>query len=148
MHHLFYSDVDSYVKEMLLQRPTSAYSPELHRRAVRFYEYWSDRETMGKSFYYSPEEARPRDPLTLEKVLSLAGQELSYADFSTNFGYFDNFSPNGDGGIVFEIDENWQLHYRANAAWEFLGFFLQHRPSGEEVNIETGDVEAFIKKHE
>lgn len=148
MHHLFYSDVDSYVKEMLLQRPTSAYSPELHRRAVRFYEHWSDRETMEKSFYYPPEEARPREALTLDKVRSLAGQELSYADFSTNFGRFDNYSPNGDAGIVFEIDEDWQLHYRANAAWEFLGFFLQHRPSGEEVNMESGDVAAFIRAHE
>ena len=96
----------------------------------------------------APEEARPRDTLTLEKVRSLAGPKLSYADFSTNFGYFDNYSPNGDGGIIFEIDESWQLHYRANAAWEFLGFFLQHLPSGEEVNVETGDVEGFIREHE
>ncbi|MBE6968842.1 MAG: hypothetical protein E7442_01810 [Ruminococcaceae bacterium] len=147
MHHLFYSDIDSYVQEMLLQRPKSAYSPELHRRAVRFYEHWSDKETMGAAFYYHPEEARPREPLTLEKVCSLAGQELSYGDFSTNFGRFQSHEPEGENGILFEIDENWQLHYRANVAWEFQGFFLQHIPSGEEVNIESGDVEAFIADH-
>ena len=148
MHHLFYSDVESYVREMLLQRPRSDFSPELLRRAERFYEYWSDQETMGAAFYYHPENARPRDPLTLEKVRSLAGQKLDYGDFSDNYGRFQSYEPEGQNGILFEIDEVWQLLYRANDAWEFQGFFLQHLPGGEEVNIETGDVEGFIKEHE
>lgn len=149
MHTLFYSDLHTYVEDMMHQRDDMYFDDQVWERIVNYYNYFSNKEVFADRFYYSPEGSRSRNPLTMSDVISISqrGEEISFDDFL----YFDSSSCSSGYkhglGRSFAIDENYELHYSLNMNGTLKGWYLIHNPSGHRIDIRYDDVEAFVQEH-
>ncbi len=153
MHHLIYTDLETYVKDMLLQRDDVYINDQIWTRIVNFYNYWSDPNNMQKAFYnaYNPGKHAKNHLLTMEEVIEISqkGEEISFEDIRSYRG-----SPSGlsiyesDTGMDITIDGNYELFYALHLDGTLKGWYLTHKPSGESIDIRYEDVEAFVNAHD
>ena len=153
MHHLIYTDLEAYVEDMLLQRDDVYINDQIWQRIKRFYDYWSNPENMEKAFYdaYNPGKHAKNHLITMPELIELSqkGESISYEDICQYQG-----SPSGlsiyesDTGMVCEIDGNYELFYALHLDGTLRGWYLIHKPSGDNVDIRYEDVEAFVAAHD
>ena len=152
MHHLIYTDLKTYVKDMLLQRDDVYLNEQIWVRIENFYNYWSNPENMEKGFYnaYDPGKHKKNHIITMPEVIELSkkGESISFEDIRQYRG-----SPSGlsiyenKTGMECTIDGNYELFYALHLDGTLRGWFLTHKPSGERIDIRYEDVEAFVAEH-
>jgi len=153
MHHLIYTDLATYVQDMLLQRDDVYMNEQIWARIQRFYDYWSDPEKMGNAFYdaYNPGKHAKNHIITMPEVIEMSkkGEAISFEDIRDYRG-----SPSGlsisesETGMNCEIDGNYELFYAQHLDGTLRGWYLIHTPSGDHIDIRYEDVEAFVKAHD
>ena len=153
MHHLIYTDLEAYVKDMLLQRDDVYINDQIWQRIENFYDYWSDPENMRKAFYdaYNPGKHAKNHLITIPELIELSqkGESIRYEDICQYRG-----SPSGlsisesETGMDCEIDGNYELFYALHLDGTLRGWYLIHRPSGDHIDIRYEDVEAFVEAHD
>lgn len=153
MHHLIYTDLKTYVKDMLLQRDDVYLNEQIWTRIENFYNYWSNPENMEKGFYnaYNPGKNEKNHIITMPEVIALSkkGEGISFEDIRQYRG-----SPSGlsiyesDTGMDCEIDGNYKLFYAQHLDGTLKGWYLIHKPSGDQIDIRYENVEAFVEKHD
>ena len=153
MHHLIYRDLETYVKDMLLQRDDVYINDQIWQRIENFYDYWSDPENMRNAFYdaYNPGKHEKNHLITMSEVIELSqkGESIRYEDIRQYPG-----SPSGlsiyesDTGMECEIDGNYVLYYALHLDGTLRGWYLIHRPSGDHIDIRYEDVESFVAAHD
>ena len=153
MHHLIYTDLETYVNDMLLQRDDVYMNNQIWVRIQRFYEYWSNPDNMEKAFYdaYNPGKHDKNHLITIPEVIELSkkGEAISYEDIRSYRG-----SPSGlsisesETGMECTIDGNYELFYALHLDGTLRGWYLTHRPSGDHIDIRYDDVEAFVESHD
>lgn len=153
MHHLIYTDLKTYVKDMLLQRDDVYLNEQIWTRIENFYNYWSNPENMEKGFYnaYNPGKNEKNHIITMPEVITLSkkGEGISFEDIRQYRG-----SPSGlsiyesDTGMDCEIDGNYKLFYAQHLDGTLKGWYLIHKPSGDQIDIRYENVEAFVEKHD
>ena len=150
VHKLVYSDLRTYVMDMLLQMDDIYLDEEVWDRIERFYNHFADKEVMGSCFYYHPEEDRMTELLTMDDVISIAqkGENITYEDFFPYRGglYSTNTYKHGNG-YSFVIDGDYEMFYAMHVNGTMKGWYLIHNPSGDRIDIRYEDVEAFVKAH-
>ncbi len=146
MSPLFYTELHPYVEDMLLQIPGAYIDEQIWRRIERCYEHFSQREVWRDIIYYHPDEARPRNTLTLDDIVRISQKpgSLSYMDFADFYGRLE---PDLNPSIYFEMEGDFEMVYHMHTSGEPKEFRLYHLPTGESVDIEREDVEAFISAH-
>lgn len=152
MHHLIYTDLETYVNDMLLQRDDVYMNDQIWVRIQRFYEYWSNPDNMEKAFYdaYNPGKHDKNHLITMPEVIELSkkGEAISFEDIRSYRG-----SPSGlsisesETGMECTIDGNYELFYALHLDGTLRGWYLIHRPSGDHIDIRYDDVEAFVESH-
>lgn len=151
VHKLVYSDLRTYVTDMLLQMDDIYLDEEVWDRIERFYNHFADKEVMGSSFFYHPEEDRMTELLTMDDVIAIAqkGENISYEDFHPYRGrlYSTNTYKHGNG-YSFIIDGNYEMFYAMNVNGTMKGWYLIHNPSGDRIDIRYDDVEKFVADHD
>lgn len=153
MHHLIYSDLETYVKDMLLQRDDVYVNEQIWVRIENFYNYWSNPDNMEKAFYdaYNPGKHDKNHLITIPEVIELSkkGEAISFEDIRSYRG-----SPSGlsisesETGMECTIDGNYELFYALHLDGTLRGWYLIHRPSGDHIDIRYDDVEAFVESHD
>ena len=146
MSPLFYTELQPYIEDMLLQIRGAYMDEQIWQRVVRCYEHFSKKEVWEGIIYYHPDEARPRNTLTLEDILRISQKpdSLSYMDFADFYGRHE---PDLNPAVYFEMDGDFELVYSMHPSGEAKDFRLYHLPTGDSVDIEREDVEAFISAH-
>ncbi len=146
MSPLFYTELQPYIEDMLLQIRGAYMDEQIWQRVVRCYEHFSKKEVWEDIIYYHPDEARPRNILTLEDILRISQKpdSLSYMDFADFYGRHE---PDLNPAVYFEMDGDFELVYSMHPSGEAKDFRLYHLPTGDSVDIEREDVEAFISAH-
>lgn len=151
VHKLFYSDLRTYVTDMLLQMDDIYIDEEVWDRIERFYNHFADKEVMGSSLFYHPEEDRMTELLTMDDVIAIAqkGENISYEDFHPYRGglYSTNTYKHGNG-YSFVIDGIYEMFYAMNVNGTMKGWYLIHNPSGDKIDIRYENVEKFIAEHD
>ena len=152
MHHLFYTDLQAYVKDMLLQRDDVYINDQIWTRIENFYNHFSNKEVMGAAFYnvHNPGIHADDEYLTMPDVIELAkkGESLSYEDIRQYRGGVHGLTLyENDTGGDFTIDGSYELFYGLHLDGTLRGWYLIHKPSGESIDIRYENVEAFIKEH-
>lgn len=150
MHHLFYSDLRTYVEDMLFQRDDVYFDDAVWRRIVNFYNRYSDRKILESSFYYLPDGRRERNPLSMEDVIEISrqGKAAGYDDLLTFAGSRHDAYYRYGVGIGYTIDDDYELYYSMHMDGTEQGYYLYHIPTGDRVDIRTGNVEAFVAEHD
>ena len=153
MHHLFYTDLRSYVNDMLLQRDDAYLNEDIWNRIQRFYDYFSVPANMEKGFYNAndPGVHKKNDLITMPEVIALSkkGEAVSFEDIRQYRGSPDGLSIyESDTGMNCEIDGNYELFYAMHMDGTERGWFLIHHPSGESIDIRYEDAEAFVAAHD
>ena len=153
MHHLIYTDLETYVKDMALQRDDIYLNEQIWDRIERFYEYWSQPENMEKAFYsaYNPGKHEKNHLITIPEVIELSrrGEDISFEDIRNYRG-----SPSGlsiyesETGMDCAIDGNYVLFYAQHLDGTLKGWYLIHTPTGDQIDIRYSDVEAFVEAHD
>lgn len=153
MHHLIYTDLETYVNDMLLQRDDVYMNDQIWVRIQRFYEYWSNPDNMENAFYdaYNPGKHDKNHLITMPEVIELSkkGEAISFEDIRSYRG-----SPSGlsisesETGMECTIDGNYELFYALHLDGTLRGWYLIHRPSGDHIDIRYDDVEAFVESHD
>lgn len=146
MSPLFYSELRPYVEDMLLQVHGAYMDEQIWQRILRCYEHFSQREVWADIIYYHPEEARPRNPLTLEDIVRISRQsdKLSYMDFADFYGRHE---PDMNPAVHFEMGEDFELLYSMYPNGEPKSFTLYHLPTGDSFDLSEAGLEDFIKAH-
>ena len=146
MSPLFYTELQPYIEDMLLQIHGMYMDEQIRQRIQRCYEHFSKKEVWEDIIYYHPDEARPRNILTLEDILRISQKpdSLSYMDFADFYGRHE---PDLNPAVYFEMDGDFELVYSMYPSGEPRDFRLYHLPSGDSVDIEREDVKAFISAH-
>ena len=153
MHHLIYTDLETYVEDMLLQRDDVYINDQIWQRIERFYDYWSVPENMRKAFYdaYNPGKHAKNHLITMPELIELSqkGESISYEDIRQYRGSPSGLSPyESDTGMDCEIDGNYELFYALHLDGTLRGWYLIHRPSGDNIDIRYEDVAAFVAAHD
>ena len=153
MHHLIYTDLEAYVEDMLLQRDDVYINDQIWQRIKRFYDYWSDPENMEKAFYdaYNPGKHAKNHLITMPELIELSqkGESISYEDIRQYPGSPSGLSPyESDTGMECEIDGNYELFYALHLDGTLRGWYLIHKPTGDNIDIRYEDVEAFVAAHD
>ena len=153
MHHLIYRDLETYVKDMLLQRDDVYINDQIWQRIENFYDYWSDPENMRNAFYdaCNPGKHEKNHLITMSEVIELSqkGESIRYEDIRQYPGSPSGLSIyEGDTGMECEIDGNYVLYYALHLDGTLRGWYLIHRPSGDHIDIRYEDVEAFVAAHD
>lgn len=149
MHHLFYTDLKTYVEDMLLQRDDVYLNEQLWERIENFYNHWRDQEVMGSSFYRSG-ESRATALLTIPDVLRISqkGEDICFQDFLSYWGGANGLTiDESETGYTYTIDGNYTLFYAMYLDGTPKGWYLIHNPSGDVIDIRNEDVEAFVESH-
>jgi len=146
MSPLFYTELRPYVEDMLLQRDDIYMDEQIWQRIERCYKHFSRREVWADIIYYHPDEARPRNPLTLEDIVRILGkgETLSYMDFADFYARLD---AEMEPAFHYEMEGDFELVYSMHPNGEPKDFRLYHLPSGDSVDIERENVESFIANH-
>ena len=152
MHHLIYTDLETYVHDMLLQRDDVYMNDQIWVRIQRFYEHWNNPENMEKAFYdaYNPGKYAKNHLITMPEVIELSkkGESISFEDIRSYPG-----SPSGlsifesETGMECTIDGKYELFYALHLDGTLRGWYLIHKPSGDHIDIRYENVEEFVKTH-
>ena len=152
MHEFFYTDLRTYVEDMLLQRDDVYFNDEIWRRIENFYNYFNGNPELGERFQYQP--FRHDEPMSIDTVMELSklGTALTIEDLSP---YLRGHRDAGDRygvGMSSIIDDDYEFFYSKNMDCTPIGFFLIHIPTGDRLQIGIADVDdtdvaAFVAAH-
>ena len=149
MHHLFYTDLKTYVKDMLLQRDDVYLNEQIWERIVTIYEHWGNRENLA-DYLYRLGEGQKRQQLTMSDVIHMSqkGDALTYDDLHPfRVGVNGYTIHESDTGATHTIDGDYELFYALRLNGTLRGWYLIHKPTGDSIDIRYEDVEAFVKAH-
>lgn len=148
-HRLVYTDLSTYIQEMLIQQDDVYFNDQVWERIRRVYDQFSDPDFLSGCFYLRG-EARHSDYLSMDDLIRISrkGEGVSYEDFRPYRGtlYPSDAYPFGTG-FAYVIDGNYLLMYRMNTDGTPSGWDLIHVPTGDEMDIRQGDVAAFVAEH-
>lgn len=150
MHELFYSDLYTYVQDMMLQFDDIYFTDEVWDRIQRFYNHFSDKEVLGSTIYRSMTRKYHNECLTMDKLLEIVKKEenISYEDFVPYRGIlYPSVGYRHGIGYSFVIDGYYEVVYRMNVNGTPKDFVLFHNPTGDMIDIRYDDVEEFVKTH-
>lgn len=152
MHEFFYSDLRTYVEDMLLQRDDMYFNDEIWKRIEDFYNYFNGNPEFGQRFQYLP--IQQRLPLSIDNVMELSklGADLTVEDFKPYFAGHSEAGYRYGVGMHCNIDDDYEMFYSKNISGTPIGFYLIHTPTGDRIQIGTSDtdetdVAAFVDAH-
>lgn len=153
MHEFFYSDLRTYVNDMLLQRDDIYFDEQVWQRIQNYYNYWNDRQRLGAHFAnLEVNDPRPRKLLTIDVVAQLGelGSALSFEDLKDYSGTYYEISYRYGAGISYVIDDDYEFFRSMNADWTHNAWYLIHTSSGDrlELGVDGVDVDAFVAAHD
>ena len=148
MHHLVYSDLRSYVEEMLIQNESIYFNDEIWERIQRFYETVGDREYL-QSCIQPLEQRADRIPMDIEDVYALGekGDTITFNDLIPYSRFWEDIDYPKGHGLSFRIDSSYELFYALEPDGTFMGYYLYHNPTGDKIDIRFEDVPAFVSAH-
>ena len=148
MHHLVYSDLRSYVEEMLIQNESIYFNDEIWERIKCFYETVGDREYL-QSCIQPLEQRADRIPMDIEDVYALGekGDTITFNDLIPYSRFWEDIDYPKGHGLSFRIDSNYELFYALEPDGTFTGYYLYHNPTGDKIDIRFEDVPAFVSAH-
>ena len=150
MHHLIYTDLKTYVSDMMLQRDDMYINAAIWERIERIYEHWGNKENLT-GYLYRMGEGQRRQLLTIPDVILMSqkGESFSYQDVApymgSNHGHSIYDSETGPSCI---IDANYDLHYGLRLNGDYRGCYLIHTPTGDYIDIQKDDVAKFVAEHD
>lgn len=148
MHHLVYSDLRSYVEEMLIQNESIYFNDEIWERIQRFYETVGDREYLQKCI--QPLEQRTdRIPMDIDDVYALSEKRdtITFNDLIPYSRFWEDIDYPKGYGLSFRIDSDYELFYALEPNGTFTGYYLYHNPTGDKIDIRFEDVPTFVSAH-
>lgn len=149
MHHLFYADLKTYVKDMLLQRDDMYLNEQIWERITTIYEHWGNKTNLA-GYLYRMGEGLQRQQLTMPDVIRMSkkGDALTYDDLHPyRVGINGHAVSEAETGATHTIDGDYELFYALHLNGTPRGWYLIHKPTGDTIDIRYHDVEAFIKEH-
>lgn len=148
MHHLVYSDLRSYVEEMLIQNDSIYFSDEIWQRIQKFYDTYSDPEYL-QSCIKTLDQRIDRTPMDIEDVYTLSekGEEITFADLKPYSRFWEDIDYPKGHGLSFTIDSDYELFYALEPNGAFKGYYLYHNPTNDYIDIRFDDVAAFVDTH-
>lgn len=150
MHHLIYTDLKTYVTDMMLQRDDMYINGEIWERIERVYEHWSNKENLN-GYLYLMGEGKPLKLLTIPDVsrMSRRGASFSFRDVAPYMGSSNGFYiRESETGPSCTIDANYKLQYGLRLNGDFRGCYLIHTPTGDSIDIQKGNVDRFVAEHD
>ena len=148
MHHLVYSDLRTYIEEMLIQNGSIYFDEEIWERIQRFYNRYNDSEYL-KNCIKPLDERFDLIPMTMEDVycLSEKGLELTIDDLKPYSRFWEDIDYEKGHGISYIIDSDYELFYALEPDGILKGYYLYHNPTGDYIDIRFNDVSEFVAKH-
>ena len=149
MHHLFYSDLKTYVNDMLLQRDDMYLNGQIWERIEMIFEHWGDKENLN-GYLYRMGEGPKRQQLTMPDVICMSqkGDSLTYDDLHPyRVGMSGYTISEIDTGATHTIDGDYELFYALHLNGTPRGWYLIHKPTGDSIDIRYENVGAFVKAH-
>lgn len=150
MHHLIYTDLKTYVSDMMLQRDDMYINGAIWERIERIYEHWGNKEKMT-GYLYRMGEGKKIQNLSIPDVICMSqkGVSFSYQDVAPymggNRGYHISDSETGPSCT---IDAYYELKYGLYLNGDFRGCYLIHTPTGDSIDIQKEDVAKFVAEHD
>lgn len=149
MHHLFYTDLKTYVTDMLLQRDDMYLNEQIWKRIETIYDHWGDQTNLS-SYLYRMGEGTRKQKLTIPDVIRLAqkGEALTFDDIDPYMHGVGGYTirEKNTGGRS-RIDGNYELRYGLHLDGTLRGWYLVHIPSGDSIDIRYENVERFVDAH-
>ena len=148
MHHLIYSDLRSYVEEMLIQNDSIYFNEEIWERIQHFYNTYNNREIL-QSIIKPMDQRFDRVPMDMDDVLALSekGKAICFDDLRPYSRFWQDIDYEKGHGLSFTIDSDYELFYALEPNGAFKGYYLYHNPTGDKINICSNDVRAFVQAH-
>ena len=148
MHHLVYSDLRSYVEEMLIQNDSIYFDEEIWERIQSFYNALNKPEALGKRIK-TLDERFERTPMDIDDVYTLAakGKTITFEDLKPYSRFWQDIDYVHRYGLSFRIDSNYEFFYALEPNGTFKGYYLYHNPTGDKIDIRYEDVPAFVSAH-
>ena len=148
MHHLVYSDLRTYVEEMLIQNNSIYFNEEIWSRIQKFYDTYTNRERLG-SCIKPLEECADRIPMDMDDVytLSAKGKDLTFDDLKPYSRFWQDIDYQYGHGLSFKIDSDYELFYALQPDGTFKGYYLYHNRSSDHIDIQNTDVATFVQAH-
>ena len=148
MHHLVYSDLRSYVEEMLIQNDSIYFDEEIWERIQSFYNALNKPEALGKRIK-TLDERFERTPMDIDDVYALAakGKTITFEDLKPYSRFWQDIDYVHGYGLSFRIDSDYEFFYALEPNGTFKGYYLYHNPSGDRIDIRHEDVPGFVKAH-
>ena len=149
MHHLFYSDLKTYVQDMLLQRDDIYLNAAIWERIEIIYDHWGNKTNL-EGYLYRLGEGKQRKQLTMPDVIRMSqkGDSLSYDDLYPYQVGIDGFTIyESKTGGTYTIDGDYELFYGLHLNGTLRGWYLVHKPTGDSIDIRYESVEAFVAEH-
>ena len=150
MHHLIYTDLKTYVTDMMLQRDDMYINGAILERIERVYEHWSNKENLT-GYLYRMGEGQHRQLLTIPDVIQMSrkGETFSFQDVAPYMGSANGFFiHDSETGPSCTIDANYELKYGLCLNGDFRGCYLIHTPTGDSIDIQKDDVAKFVAEHD
>ena len=148
LHHLVYSDLRTYVEEMLIQNDSIYFNEEIWERIQGFYHAFADRKSIGERI--KPLDERfDRVPMDMDAVYQLSekGNEIDFEDLKHYSRFWQDIDYSKGYGISYRIDSDYELFYALEPGGTFKGYYLYHNPTGDKIDIRYEDVAAFVQDH-
>ena len=149
MHEFFYTDLRTYVEDLLLQRDDMYFNDDIWKRIEDFYNYFNGNPELGERFKYLP--IRKREPMSIDTVIELSrlGNALTAEDLKPYFGGHHEAGYQYGAGLSATIDDDYEFFYSKKIDGTPIGFYLIHTPTGDRIEIgkEDVDVPAFVAAH-
>lgn len=148
MHHLVYSNLRSYVEEMIIQNDSIYFDEEIWERIQRFYDTFSNRERM-KNCIKPLDQRMDRVPMDMDDVYTLAakGNDITFDDLRPYSRFWKDIDYPKGHGLSFTIDSGYELFYALEPNGSFKGYYLYHNPTGDRIDIRYDDVKEFVSTH-
>ena len=148
MHHLVYSDLRNYVEEMLIQNDSIYFNDEIWARIQRFYDTYSNRETLQRSIK-TLDERVDLEPMEMDDVYALSnkGEDITFDDLKPYSRFWEDIDYPKGHGLSFRIDSDYEFFYTLNPNGTFVGYYLHHNPTGDKIDIRYNDVKEFVSTH-
>ena len=148
MHHLVYSDLRTYVEEMLIQNDSIYFDEEIWERIQSFYTTYSNREYLGNHIK-SLDSRSEQTPMDMDDIYKLSekGSELTFEDLKPYSRFWEDIDYSKGYGVSFRIDSDYELFYALEPNGTFKGYYLYHNPTGDYIDIRFDDVTAFVAIH-
>ena len=150
MHHLIYTDLKTYVSDMMLQRDDMYINGAIWERIERIYEHWGNKENLT-GYLYRMGEGQPLQLLTIPEVIQISekGEAFGYQDVAPYMGSNCGHSIyDSETGPTCTIDAYYELHYGLRLNGDFRGCYLVHTPTGDSIDIQKEDVAKFVAEHD